>query len=154
MSRYTKLEVRGFLYANNAKVNALKFKRFLCCLKRKYRDDKFIIILCIMPVSIKLSGFLNVNSVDWLKLEFLPAYSPDFNPIERLWKWIKKEYTHNRCFASKTELKKHLTQSLSEMTKDKSQYMGTMNKELQKFKAAFDFYEVDFPWSEYLPEAA
>ena len=39
------------------------------------------------------------------------------------------------------------------MTNDKSQYMGTMNKELQKFKAAFDFYEVEFPWSDSLPEA-
>jgi len=22
-------------------------------------------------------------------MEFLPAYSPDFNPIERLWRWMK-----------------------------------------------------------------
>ena len=51
-------------------------------------------------------------------------------------------------------MKQHLTKSLSEMTNDKSQYMGTMNKRLQKFKAAFDFYEVELPWSEYLPEAA
>ena len=126
----------------------------LCCLKRAYRDDKFIII-CDNASFHKAKWFTGwVNDIDWLKIEFLPAYSPDFNPIEKLWKWIKKEYTHNRCFASKTELKKHLTKSLSEMTKDKSQYMGTMNKELQKFKAAFDFYEVNFPWSEYLPEAA
>ena len=73
---------------------------------------------------------------------------------EDLYEWIKKEYTHNRCFASKTELKKHLTKSLSEMTNDKSQYMGTMYKELQKLKAAFDFYEVKFPWSDSLPEVA
>ena len=26
------------------KVNALRFKRFLCCLKRKFRNHKFIII--------------------------------------------------------------------------------------------------------------
>jgi transposase len=32
---------------------------------------------------------------DWLRLEFLPAYSPDFNPIERLWRWMKTEYTHD-----------------------------------------------------------
>jgi len=31
----------------------------------------------------------------------LPAYSPDFNPIEHLWKKIKKEATHLnavRCY--------------------------------------------------------
>ena len=143
-----------FYMLTTQKVNALKFKRFLCCLKRAYRDDKFIII-CDNARFHKAKWFTEwVNDTDWLKIEFLPAYSPDFNPIEKLWKWIKKEYTHNRCFASKTELKKHLTKSLSEMTNDKSQYMGTMNKELQKLKAAFDFYEVKFPWSDSLPEAA
>ena len=142
-----------FYVLTTQKVNALKFKRFLCCLKRAYRDDKFIII-CDNASFHKAKWFTGwVNDTDWLKIEFLPAYSPDFNPIEKLWKWIKKEYTHNRCFSSKTELKKHLTKSLSEMTNDKSQYMGTMNKELQKFKAAFDFYEVEFPWSDSLPEA-
>ena len=28
----------------------------------------------------------------------LPGYSPDFNPIEHLWKTVKKEATHNRYF--------------------------------------------------------
>lgn len=28
----------------------------------------------------------------------LPSYSPDFNPIEHLWKTVKKEATHNKYF--------------------------------------------------------
>lgn len=28
----------------------------------------------------------------------LPSYSPDFNPIERLWRHIKRDRTHNRYF--------------------------------------------------------
>ena len=143
-----------FYMLTTQKVNALKFKRFLCCLKRAHRDDKFIII-CDNASCHKAKWFTEwVGGVDWLKLEFLPAYSPDFNPIEKLWKWIKKEYIHNRCFASKKELKDHLTKSLVKMTDDKIQYMGTMTKELQKFKSAFDFYEVDFPWIDCLPKAA
>ena len=28
----------------------------------------------------------------------LPSYSPDFNPIEHLWKTVRKETTHNQYF--------------------------------------------------------
>ena len=27
----------------------------------------------------------------------LPAYSPDLNPIEGLWKWMREEVTRNHC---------------------------------------------------------
>jgi transposase len=30
-------------------------------------------------------------------LQPLPAYSPDLNPIEGLWKWLRAEVTHNHC---------------------------------------------------------
>ena len=33
-----------------------------------------------------------------LTIEQLPAYSPDFNPIEHLWKKVKKEATHLKYF--------------------------------------------------------
>lgn len=31
-------------------------------------------------------------------LEFLPAYSPQLNPIERVWKLTRRQATHNRHF--------------------------------------------------------
>ncbi len=33
-----------------------------------------------------------------------PSYSPDFNPIEYLWRKLKKEATHNKYFAQFQEL--------------------------------------------------
>ena len=32
------------------------------------------------------------------KLEFLPPYSPDMNPVERVWKLTRRLATHNRYF--------------------------------------------------------
>jgi len=32
------------------------------------------------------------------QLEFLPPYSPDLNPIERVWKLTRRRATHNRYF--------------------------------------------------------
>jgi transposase len=34
----------------------------------------------------------------WFRLEYLPAYSPDLNPIERAWKLTRRLATHNRYF--------------------------------------------------------
>jgi len=42
---------------------------------------------------------------DVLEIEFLPPYSPDLNPIERVWRITRREKTHNKYFASKEALK-------------------------------------------------
>lgn len=39
-----------------------------------------------------------------LKLVRLPAYSPDLNPIEGLWKWMREEITQRHCHSSLAEL--------------------------------------------------
>ncbi len=33
-----------------------------------------------------------------IKIEYLPPYSPELNPVEKLWQWIKKEAVHNEVF--------------------------------------------------------
>ena len=35
----------------------------------------------------------------------LPAYSPDFMPVEALWRWLREEVTYNHCHNSDDELK-------------------------------------------------
>ena len=35
-----------------------------------------------------------------IELVFLPGYSPDLNPIERLWDWMREEVTRGHCHAS------------------------------------------------------
>ena len=35
-----------------------------------------------------------------LEIRYLPAYSPDLNPVERVWWYMRKRITHNRYLAS------------------------------------------------------
>lgn len=35
---------------------------------------------------------------------FLPPYSPELNPIERVWRITRRERTHNRYFSALDEL--------------------------------------------------
>jgi len=39
-----------------------------------------------------------------LRLDFLPPYSPKLNPIERVWKLLRRLCTHNAYFATLEEL--------------------------------------------------
>ncbi len=48
----------------------------------------------------------------WLKMDYLPPYSPDLNPIERVWKMTRRLCTHNRYFSKLEELVGAVTEQL------------------------------------------
>jgi len=50
-----------------------------------------------------------IISQDHLVRIFLPPYSPELNPIERLWRVTRRQVTHNRYFESTDELNTALT---------------------------------------------
>lgn len=45
-----------------------------------------------------------------LRLVRLPAYSPDFNPDEAIWGWIREEVTANTCFGTRAKVQAHVGQ--------------------------------------------
>ncbi len=47
-----------------------------------------------------------------LEFQRLPSYSPQLNPIERLWKKLRRRATHNRLFDTLADLKASLRASL------------------------------------------
>ena len=51
----------------------------------------------------------------WLEVHQLPPYSPEFNPTERRWQHTRKNGTHNRYFATITELVGTLSRVFGEM---------------------------------------
>jgi hypothetical protein len=42
----------------------------------------------------------------------LPSYSPQFNPIERFWRILRRWATHNRLFTTRSELRQTLRHNL------------------------------------------
>ena len=58
------------------RVDAMRFRRFICSLKRRLRTDK-ILLICDNARFHKakwLTEWVQVQK-DWLRMEFLPAYS-------------------------------------------------------------------------------
>jgi len=72
---------------------------------------------------------------DHLTIEQLPAYSPDFNPIEHLWKKVKKEATHVKHFPKFPDLQQevdspllHFAHTPSEITVLMARYCEKLGK--------------------------
>ena len=51
-----------------------------------------------------LKGFFESHQERLVRI-FLPPYSPELNPVERVWRITRRQVTHNRYFSSIQELK-------------------------------------------------
>jgi len=130
------------------RVNAHRFRRFVCHLKREMPTDKLILI-CDNASFHKakwLKSWYQQQS-EWLHVEFLPGYSPDFNPIERLWRWIKTEYSHNQCWASQKSLKSYLQRVLHTLSHQAEAVKSVMRQEMERLTLTFDFYDTPCPFT-------
>jgi len=56
----------------------------------------------------------------------LPSYSPDYNPIEYLWKKVKTQATHNRYFAEFVYLVKSVDQAFKVLTSQSTDILRLM----------------------------
>ena len=129
------------------RVNAMRFRRFLCHLKHEMPTDK-IMLICDNASFHKAKWLTKwvATQKEWLRLAFLPAYSPDFNPIERLWRWIKSEYLHNRCWKSLANLKTYMVEIMEKIKQKPAELTSVMHQEIQRLNAVFAFYETSSPF--------
>ncbi len=52
---------------------------------------------------------------DNIRCEALPAYSPELNPTERLWQWLRRHVCRNRLFDSNDALMDALAHALNDL---------------------------------------
>ena len=86
--------------------NGETFEIFLThLLRHRLRQKKMVIILDNSRYhhARSLKSWLR-DQGRFLRLDFLPAYSPQLNPIERVWKLTRKLCVHNRYFQTLQDL--------------------------------------------------
>jgi transposase len=69
---------------------------------------------------------------DRLTIEQLPAYSPDFNPIEHLWKKVQKEATHLKHFPEFSDLQQEVDRALLHFAQTPSEITVLMTRYCEK----------------------
>lgn len=89
--------------------DAKVFLKFLENLLSKNTNGKTIVILDNARIhhAKLLQPFLKENE-HRLQLMFLPAYSPNLNLIEGLWKWMKEKVIYNVFYKTVPEIRKNV----------------------------------------------
>lgn len=97
----------------NADTEAMNM--FLQILSRRYKKQR--IILCMDKAGWHTTHALRIPAN--ICLLYLPAYSPELNPVELLWRQIRLEYFNNKSFETLDEVEELLTIGLKAWSKDK-----------------------------------
>ena len=58
----------------------------------------------------------------------LPSYSPDYNPIEKLWRNTKREATHCKYFPTFEDLRNSVFKAFEKYMNDATKVIGVMRK--------------------------
>lgn len=66
----------------------------------------------------------------------LPSYSPDYNPIEYLWKKVKTKATHNRYFAEFVQLTQSVDEAMSVLASQAQEILRLMGLYTQQLAAS------------------
>jgi transposase len=99
--------------------NTVTFFKFLVNVCRAYPNQKVVMVVDNVRYhhAKRLKPILEKYKHK-LELVYLPAYSPDLNPIERIWWYMRKKISHNR-------------------------YLETMDKRIEKFNELMKTFECE-----------
>ncbi len=114
--------------ADNGKFNTDSYLEFLTQLLTQIEQP---IILVEDSVSYHLSRAakqFQAQHAQRLHKEPLPTFSPDFNPIEKLWKNTKRDATHLKYFKSFDELRASVITAFRRYLEDAAKVIGVMKK--------------------------
>jgi transposase len=102
----------GSIHINTVegKITTKVYANFLIGLSRRYKEYLILIVQDSapwhgkkkLPVLLKDAGVKNIVLCNF------PKYSPDMNPCEKLWKWLRETVTHCRYYEDMKELKQSI----------------------------------------------
>ena len=87
------------------KINGDALVDFFALIKKNYQAAPLIHIVLDNAGYHRNQDFQKIATRQGFKLHFLPPYSPNLNPIERLWKVMNEEVRNNKFFPSAKEFR-------------------------------------------------
>lgn len=94
------LSSRKIVIQEDKTLNADSTVSFFKKIERAFPEKNKIYVFCDNARyyrNKKVGEFLKASKIE---LHFLPPYSPNLNPIERLWKWMKERVMYNTYYES------------------------------------------------------
>jgi transposase len=92
------------------------FLRFIKKLKREYPSRSIVLIVDGARVhTAKIVKTFQRENSSWLRLEILPAYSPELNPAEKPWRFVKTKKMNASTAKNKVELRSNVGKVMREL---------------------------------------
>lgn len=95
-------------------VNTESMNFYLEQLSLAYPNDRLVMIMDQAGWH-KSAGLIVPDNIEII---YLPPYSPELNPIERLWKYLKNRHIHNRVFTSLQHMLMHMVEAFQTLRDD------------------------------------
>jgi transposase len=89
-----------FIYQQAAKVDADSIALFLLNLRKRHPEKCWIHVIWDNAGYHRDKGIMKFAKDLAIKLHYLPPYSPNLNPIERVWKLMHERVTYNKYYES------------------------------------------------------
>jgi transposase len=101
-------ETGHVIHREEEKFTATAFQRFLDDILQGYPEGQIAIVLDNARThhADEIQSFLRQHPR--LRLVYLPKYSPEFNPVEGLWKWLKHDVVNNVFFHTFYVIRSHI----------------------------------------------
>lgn len=137
--------VREYLYAFSAispqtgdcysiitpRCDTAAMSSFLSLFAKKYDDYRIVLIL-------DKAGWHKSKTLklpENISMLHLPPYSPELNPVELLWRELRRKYFHNRIFKSLDQVEEQLSDALKEYHQNK--------EAIKRLSSGFLFSNID-----------
>ncbi|WP_420830669.1 IS630 family transposase [Cohnella algarum] len=113
-------ETGEIVWQEDEQYTAETFLAFLKIVLAHYATGKIVIVLDNARIhhAKLLQPFLEEQK-GRLEFAFLPPYSPQFNVVEGLWKWLKADVINNVFYHTVAEIRKNVKTFMEEISKDK-----------------------------------
>jgi transposase len=99
---------------------AKTFIRFIRKMRREHPDRPIVLIVDGAPIhKAKVVRSFVEDNHSWLQLEILPPYSPEENPTEKSWGFLKTKKLNALTARDKTELRKAVTKAMKDIKRDR-----------------------------------
>lgn len=128
---YSPLDGSSFVWEVNG-VDKYIFHQYLCALS-KFRPKEYKVVV------IDNAGFHSVKDMgvpNNIHLVNIPPYSPELNPCEQIWAYIKKHYK-NRVFPTMDSLREWLHEMVRSMAPEIIKKITSNHHYKNSFNAAF-----------------
>lgn len=99
-------------------------KVFIRFIKKMHRENpnRFIVLIvdgAPIHTAVAVKEFIKENR-SWLRLDILPAYSPELNPTEKSWRFIKTKKLNASTALDKDDLRDETKKIIKQIKKDKN----------------------------------